>query len=82
MVVPYGLGPPAGSGPLEGAFSAVRAPAQLTPTALFGYNPVRHLPGARRETGSAQYAWMNVIVCAGIGYLVEGGIAYKVFELI
>jgi hypothetical protein len=43
---------------------------------------VRHLPGARREPGSAQYAWMNDIVCAGIDYLVEGGIVYKVFKLI
>ena len=34
------------------------------------------------ETGSAPYAWMNDIVCVGIGYLVEGGIAYKVFKLI
>jgi len=34
------------------------------------------------ETGSPRYAWMNAIVCVGIGYLVDGGIAYKVFKLI
>jgi hypothetical protein len=34
------------------------------------------------ETGSAQYAWINDIVCAGIGYLVDGGIAYRIFKLV
>jgi hypothetical protein len=34
------------------------------------------------ETGSPQYAWANDIVCLGIGYLVAGGIAYKVFRLV
>jgi hypothetical protein len=34
------------------------------------------------ETGSPQYAWVNDIVCAGVGYLVAGGIAYKVFQLV
>lgn len=34
------------------------------------------------ETGSAAYAWMNDIVCVGTGYLVEGAVAYKVFELV
>jgi hypothetical protein len=33
------------------------------------------------ETGSKQYAWLNDIVCVGSGYLVEGGIAYKVFQV-
>lgn len=33
------------------------------------------------ETGAEAYAWMNDIVCVGKGYLVEGGIAYKVFEV-
>ena len=32
------------------------------------------------ETGAAQYAWMNDIVCVGSGYLVEGGIAYHVSQ--
>jgi hypothetical protein len=30
------------------------------------------------ETGASQYTWLNDIVCVGTGYLVEGGIAYKV----
>jgi hypothetical protein len=30
------------------------------------------------ETGAKRYAWLNDIVCVGSGYLVEGGIAYKV----
>ena len=33
------------------------------------------------ETGSPKYAWLNDIVCVGSGYLIEGGIAYKVFKL-
>jgi hypothetical protein len=34
------------------------------------------------ETGAAAYAWLNDIVCAGVGYLVEGGVAYRVFRLL
>jgi hypothetical protein len=34
------------------------------------------------ETGSARYAWVNDIVCAGIGYLVDRGIAYRIFKLV
>jgi hypothetical protein len=30
------------------------------------------------ETGATQYAWLNDVVCVGSGYLVDGGIAYKV----
>lgn len=30
------------------------------------------------ETGAGKYAWLNDIVCVGMGYLIEGGIAYKV----
>lgn len=33
------------------------------------------------ETGSKQYAWLNDIVCIGSGYLVEGGVAYKIFRV-
>jgi hypothetical protein len=33
------------------------------------------------ETGSQQYAWLNDLVCIGSGYPVEGGIAYKVFQV-
>lgn len=34
------------------------------------------------ETGAKQYAWLNDVVCVGIGYLVEGGIAYKVSRVL
>jgi hypothetical protein len=34
------------------------------------------------ESGSKEYSWVNDIVCVGSGYLVEGGIAYKVFQVI
>jgi hypothetical protein len=34
------------------------------------------------ETGSARYAWLNDVVCIGSGYLVEGGVAYKVFQVL
>lgn len=34
------------------------------------------------ETGAAAYAWLNDIVCVGIGYLVEGGVAYKVSRVL
>jgi hypothetical protein len=33
------------------------------------------------ETGATNYAWLNDIVCVGSGYLVEGGIAYKVAQV-
>jgi hypothetical protein len=33
------------------------------------------------ETGAESYAWLNDIVCVGSGYLIEGGIAYTVFEV-
>jgi hypothetical protein len=33
------------------------------------------------ETGAAQYGWLNDIVCVGKGYLIEGGVAYKVFQV-
>jgi Protein of unknown function (DUF3237) len=34
------------------------------------------------ETGFSQYAWLNDIVCVGFGYLIEGGIAYKISQVI
>lgn len=34
------------------------------------------------ETGAKHYAWPNDIVCVGTGYLTEGGIAYKVAQVI
>jgi hypothetical protein len=34
------------------------------------------------ETGAQRYLWLNDIVCVGFGYLIEGGIAYRVFEVV
>jgi hypothetical protein len=34
------------------------------------------------ETGSKQYAWLNDVVCVGIGYLIERGVAYRVFRVL
>lgn len=34
------------------------------------------------ETGSAAHAWLNDIVCIGSGYLVPGGVAYRVWEVL
>ncbi|MFI0444031.1 DUF3237 domain-containing protein [Actinomadura sp. 6N118] len=34
------------------------------------------------ETGAQQYAWLNDVVCVASGYLVDGGVAYKVFEVL
>ncbi|MFE3518279.1 DUF3237 domain-containing protein [Streptomyces sp. NPDC059166] len=33
------------------------------------------------ETGSERYAWLNDIVCVGSGYLVDGGIAYSISQV-
>lgn len=33
------------------------------------------------ETGAKQYAWLNDIVCVGSGYVIDGGVAYKVFQV-
>jgi hypothetical protein len=33
------------------------------------------------ETGASQYPWLNDIVCVGAGYLIEGGVAYKVSQV-
>lgn len=34
------------------------------------------------ETGAEQYAWLNDIVCVGSGYLIDGGIAYKIAQVV
>ncbi|MEU1315014.1 DUF3237 family protein [Streptomyces tibetensis] len=34
------------------------------------------------ETGAEPYAWLNGTVCVGSGYLVAGGIAYKVSRVL
>ncbi|MEC3978401.1 DUF3237 domain-containing protein [Amycolatopsis sp. H20-H5] len=33
------------------------------------------------ETGSPDYAWLNDIICVGSGYLVDGGVAYRVLRV-
>ncbi|MGW2631249.1 DUF3237 family protein [Streptomyces chattanoogensis] len=34
------------------------------------------------ETGAESYGWLNGTVCVGSGYLVEGGVAYKVSQIL
>ncbi|MFI0715215.1 DUF3237 domain-containing protein [Streptomyces inhibens] len=34
------------------------------------------------ETGAEEYAWLNDIFCLGSGYLIEGGITYKVSQVL
>lgn len=34
------------------------------------------------ETGAPAYAWLNDIVGVGVGYLVEGAVAYKVSQVV
>jgi hypothetical protein len=34
------------------------------------------------ETGSDRYAWLNDIVCVGVGYLVAGGVAYNIAQVL
>lgn len=34
------------------------------------------------ETGSEQHAWLNDVVCVGYGYIVDGGVAYRVDQLL
>lgn len=34
------------------------------------------------ETGSRNYAWLNGIQAIGKGYLIEGGVAYRVSEVL
>ncbi|WP_206055261.1 DUF3237 domain-containing protein [Nocardia sp. CS682] len=34
------------------------------------------------ETGAEQYSWLNDIVCVGSGYLIEGGVAYQVSQVL
>jgi hypothetical protein len=33
------------------------------------------------ETGSEKYAWLNDIVAIGYGYMIDGGVAYRVFQI-
>lgn len=33
------------------------------------------------ETSAAEYAWLNDVVCVGSGYPVDGGIAYRIWQI-
>jgi len=63
-------------------------PAEIVPQILDA--KARHLVDPARyyfrtapmfETGAEKYAWLNGIVCAGIGRITEDGVGYDVFEL-
>ncbi len=59
--------------------------AELTdPVERYRVDPARYYfrTNPLFETGSPAYAWMNDIVCIGVGYLVEGGIAYHVSRVL
>jgi hypothetical protein len=34
------------------------------------------------ETGAAGYSWLNDVVCVGTGYPVDGGIAYRIDQVV
>ena len=34
------------------------------------------------ETGSAKYAWLNQIICVGVGAVNDGRISYKVYKIL
>jgi hypothetical protein len=54
------------------------------PVARYRVDPARYYfrTNPLFETGAEKYAWCNDIVCVGSGYLVEGGIAYQVAEVL
>lgn len=59
--------------------------AELTdPIARTGVDPNRYYfrTNPLFETGAEQYAWLNDVVGIGYGYLIDGGIAYKVWEVL
>jgi hypothetical protein len=33
------------------------------------------------ETGAEHYSWLNDVVCVGSGYVVDGGVAYRVAQV-
>lgn len=53
------------------------------PVARYQIDPARYYfrTNPLFETGDERYAWLNDIVGVGSGYLVEGGIAYKVAQV-
>ncbi|MFI6868907.1 DUF3237 domain-containing protein [Nocardia sp. NPDC050406] len=64
-------------------------PPELRPE--MGDSATRHLVDPDRyyfrtapmfETGAPNYRWLNDIVCVGFGYFIDGGVAYRVFEVL
>jgi hypothetical protein len=53
------------------------------PAARYQVDPARYYfrTNPLFETGDERYAWLNDIVCVGYGYLVPGGIAYKIAKV-
>jgi hypothetical protein len=58
--------------------------AMVDPVKRYQVDPARYYfrTNPLFETGARQYAWLNDIVCIGSGYLIEGGIAYKVSQIV
>ena len=54
------------------------------PSARYQIDPARYYfrTNPLFETGAASYAWLNDIVCVGSGYLVQGGVAYQVSQVV
>jgi predicted ester cyclase len=54
------------------------------PAARYQIDPARYYfrTNPLFETAAQRYAWMNDIVCVGSGYLVEGGIGYRVAQVL
>ncbi len=53
------------------------------PVARYRVDPARYYfrTNPLFETGAEKYLWLNDVVGVGSGYLVEGGIAYKVAQV-
>ncbi len=54
------------------------------PTKRYRIDPARYYfrTNPLFETGAEEYAYLNDVVCIGSGYLIEGGIAYRVSEVL
>jgi hypothetical protein len=59
-------------------------PEMADPVKRYQVDPARYYfrTNPLFEAGAKQYAWLNDIVCVGVGYLIEGGIAYKVSQIL
>lgn len=62
--------------------SAIQA-AMKDPATRYDVDPAQYYfrTNPLFETGSKEYAWLNDTVAVGKGYLVRGGVAYKVFRV-